>query len=127
MSLVKHRIYSVYSLVHGLTSLIRDQVYHLKEAKVPVAMLVGTSSKEETKEVMEAMLGGKSSQPRKKGKKAMVEQGDLGWGYNNEQDDDAIKLVYVTPEKIAKSKHFVANLEQVYASGRLSRIVIDEC
>jgi len=36
------------------------------------------------------------------------------------------KLVYVTPERIAKSKRFMAKLEKAYAVGNVSRIVIDE-
>ena len=37
-----------------------------------------------------------------------------------------LKLLYVTPEKISKSKRFMSKLEKVYELGRLSRIVIDE-
>jgi ATP-dependent DNA helicase Q1 len=37
-----------------------------------------------------------------------------------------LKLLYVTPEKIAKSKRFVSKLEKVYKAGRLARVVIDE-
>ncbi|KAL9955233.1 hypothetical protein ACROYT_G036526 [Oculina patagonica] len=37
-----------------------------------------------------------------------------------------LKLLYVTPEKIAKSKRFMAKLEKTFEGGRLSRIVIDE-
>ena len=35
-------------------------------------------------------------------------------------------LVYVTPEKVAKSKMFLTKLQKAHASGRLKRIVIDE-
>eukprot|EP01114_Cavostelium_apophysatum_P016740 TRINITY_DN4821_c0_g1_i1.p1 TRINITY_DN4821_c0_g1~~TRINITY_DN4821_c0_g1_i1.p1 ORF type:complete len:868 (+),score=197.05 TRINITY_DN4821_c0_g1_i1:89-2692(+) len=46
----------------------------------------------------------------------------------NELDSDhsELKLVYVTPEKLAKSKSFVSKLENLYRSGRLACIVIDE-
>ncbi|KAK3703280.1 hypothetical protein QZH41_007006 [Actinostola sp. cb2023] len=37
-----------------------------------------------------------------------------------------LKLLYVTPEKIAKSKRFMAKLEKSYDAGNLARIVIDE-
>ena len=37
-----------------------------------------------------------------------------------------MKLLYVTPEKLAKSKRFMAKLEKMYQVGRFSRLVIDE-
>lgn len=37
-----------------------------------------------------------------------------------------LKLIYVTPEKIAKSKMFMSKLEKAYAAGRLTRIAVDE-
>ena len=37
-----------------------------------------------------------------------------------------LRLVYVTPEKVVKSKRFLSKLEKVYADNRLSRVVIDE-
>ena len=37
-----------------------------------------------------------------------------------------LKLIYVTPEKIAKSKRFMAQLEKAYKRGLLARIAIDE-
>lgn len=37
-----------------------------------------------------------------------------------------LKLLYVTPEKLSKSKRFMSKLEKMYDLGRLSRIVIDE-
>lgn len=37
-----------------------------------------------------------------------------------------LKLLYVTPEKLAKSKRFMAKLEKMYKAGLFSRLVIDE-
>ena len=37
-----------------------------------------------------------------------------------------IKLLYVTPERIAKSKRFMTQLEKAYETSHLTRIVIDE-
>ncbi|XP_030840663.1 ATP-dependent DNA helicase Q1-like, partial [Strongylocentrotus purpuratus] len=37
-----------------------------------------------------------------------------------------LRLLYVTPEKIAKSKRFMAQLQKCYIKGRLARIAIDE-
>ena len=36
------------------------------------------------------------------------------------------KMLYVTPEKIAKSKLLMSRLEKAYQAGRLSRIAVDE-
>ena len=43
-----------------------------------------------------------------------------------DKSNNTLKLVYVTPEKIAKSKRFMSKVEKAYQLGRLSRIVIDE-
>ena len=37
-----------------------------------------------------------------------------------------MKLLYCTPEKLAKSKRFMNKLEKMYEAGRFSRLVIDE-
>ena len=37
-----------------------------------------------------------------------------------------LRLLYVTPEKLSKSKRFMSKLEKMYELGRLARIVIDE-
>jgi len=38
-----------------------------------------------------------------------------------------IRLVYVTPERVAKSKQLMAALEAADTRGALTRFVIDEC
>lgn len=37
-----------------------------------------------------------------------------------------LKLIYVTPEKIAKSKMFMSKLEKAYQAGCLAHIAVDE-
>lgn len=91
-------------VVSPLVSLIQDQVYHLLEANVSAACLTATSSKEQVNEVQDCMS------PRK----------------GHEKDRKNFRLIYVTPEKIAKSKRFMSKLTQAYEEGRLVRIVIDE-
>ena len=87
-------------VISPLVSLIRDQVLCLQDVGINAAALLGSTSKEATKSIQDAMLGS----PR----------------------NDALKIVYVTPEKVAKSKRFISQLEKVYKAGRLSSIVIDE-
>lgn len=40
--------------------------------------------------------------------------------------NSTLKIVYVTPERIAKTKTFNMRLETLYEANRLARIVIDE-
>ena len=89
-------------VVSPLVSLIRDQVYHLKEAGIPAACLTGSSTKEQVNQVQLDMLP------------------------VNGATTTAFKLLYVTPEKIAKSKRFTARLNKAYDAGMLTRIVVDE-
>ena len=37
-----------------------------------------------------------------------------------------LKLLYVTPEKLAKSKRFMAKLQKMHQMGRFARLAIDE-
>ncbi|KAI8379702.1 P-loop containing nucleoside triphosphate hydrolase protein [Radiomyces spectabilis] len=92
-------------VVSPLVSLIRDQIFHLHEANIPAAMLTATTPKQQVTEIQNEMV------PKAQGSQSTA---------------PAFKLLYVTPEKIAKSKRFVAKLDQAYEAGRLSRIVIDE-
>ncbi|KAI8387533.1 P-loop containing nucleoside triphosphate hydrolase protein [Blakeslea trispora] len=89
-------------VISPLVSLIKDQVYHLKDANVPAAYLTGTSTKEQVIQVQRDMVPVKPA------------------------TTTHFKLLYVTPEKIAKSKRFMARLNKAYDAGMLARIVIDE-
>ncbi|KAG0222712.1 hypothetical protein BGW42_006358 [Actinomortierella wolfii] len=111
-------------VVSPLVSLIRDQVLHLQEAGVGVGMLSASTSKEETKRIMDEMLGSPPTKGPKSAASAVTASTDrLTWETDHSQ---GLKLVYVTPEKISKSKRFMNQLEKVYAAGRLARIAIDE-
>nr|CAB3265512.1 ATP-dependent DNA helicase Q1 [Phallusia mammillata] len=85
-------------VVSPLISLMNDQVLGLKKFGIQAAAMNSESSKETIYSVKRAM----------------------------EEGNGTIKLVYVTPEKISKSKRFKAQLEKCYKCGNLSRIVIDE-
>lgn len=89
-------------VISPLVSLIKDQVYHLHEANIPAAYLTGTSTKEQVNDIHLNMLPQKGS------------------------STTSFKLLYVTPEKIAKSKRFTARLNKAYDAGMLTRIVVDE-
>ncbi|XP_030071152.1 ATP-dependent DNA helicase Q1 [Microcaecilia unicolor] len=81
-----------------LVSLMEDQIMVLEQFDVSAVSLNASSSKEHAKWVLNAMVD-KASQ---------------------------LRLVYVTPEKIAKSKMLMSRLEKAYHAGTLSRIAVDE-
>lgn len=83
-------------VVSPLLSLSRDQVMSLQKRNVAAAMLCGETSREDARETLHAI--------------------------RNLQ----LRLVYVTPEKITKSKQFMSVLEQLYGRDSLGRFVIDE-
>ncbi|KAI0674662.1 P-loop containing nucleoside triphosphate hydrolase protein [Trametes maxima] len=91
-------------VISPLISLISDQIMHLQEADVDAVMLTGATSKADTNEVYQRLQ-------------------QMASGRSHTRD---IKLCYVTPERIAKSKRFVSALEKLYRVNKLARFVIDE-
>lgn len=85
-------------VISPLVSLMEDQLMALKNLEVDAAVLNSSSSREEVNTVHKAMTDKTST----------------------------LKLLYVTPEKLAKSKRFMAKLEKMYELERFSRIAIDE-
>uniref|UniRef100_A0A8C3TX54 ATP-dependent DNA helicase n=1 Tax=Catharus ustulatus TaxID=91951 RepID=A0A8C3TX54_CATUS len=81
-----------------LISLMEDQLMVLEQLGISAALLNASSSKEHVKWVHTEML----------------------------KRDSQLKLIYVTPEKIAKSKMFMSKLEKAYQAGCLARIAVDE-
>ncbi|XP_034500564.1 ATP-dependent DNA helicase Q1 isoform X2 [Ailuropoda melanoleuca] len=81
-----------------LISLMEDQLMVLKQLGISATTLNASSSKEHVKWVHAEMVN-KSSK---------------------------LKLIYVTPEKIAKSKMFMSRLEKAYEAKRFTRIAVDE-
>lgn len=69
----------------------------LTALNIPARMLTSTTTKEEEKLIYKAL----------------------------EKGGEQLKLLYVTPEKISKSKRFMSKLEKCHHGGRLSLIAID--
>uniref|UniRef100_A0A2N9E2A6 DNA 3'-5' helicase n=1 Tax=Fagus sylvatica TaxID=28930 RepID=A0A2N9E2A6_FAGSY len=84
-------------VVSPLLSLIQDQVMGLTALGIPAYMLTSSTGKENEKFIYRALEKG---------------EGDL-------------KILYVTPEKISKSKRFVSKLEKCHHAGHLSLIAVD--
>ncbi|KAM6896504.1 ATP-dependent DNA helicase Q1 isoform 1-T1 [Lycodopsis pacificus] len=85
-------------VVSPLVSLMEDQIMSLKSIDVAAVTLNASSSKEHAKTVMAGMMDPKAP----------------------------FKLLYVTPEKIAKSKLLMSRLEKAHNADLLSRIAVDE-
>ncbi|XP_053544266.1 ATP-dependent DNA helicase Q1 isoform X3 [Ictalurus punctatus] len=85
-------------VIAPLVSLMEDQLMYLKSINVPAVTLNASSSKEDSKYVMAGMI----------------------------DKNSPFKLLYVTPEKIAKSKLLMSKLEKAYNMGLLERIAVDE-
>ncbi|GAA6054988.1 hypothetical protein JCM3770_000480 [Rhodotorula araucariae] len=105
-------------VITPLISLMSDQVHNLRARNIAAETIHAATSQDEIKAIMRRMLGRAAPKPKGKGKKK-VEDDDGG-------DGEEVKLVYVTPERIEKSKTFVNTLQKMYDAGLLSRFVIDE-
>ncbi|VDN58667.1 unnamed protein product [Dracunculus medinensis] len=85
-------------VVSPLVSLIEDQLYHLRNLHVEAATINQATTKEEVKRIENALVDSRSS----------------------------FRLLYVTPEKLAKSKRIMNKLEKCAELNRLKLIAIDE-
>ncbi|GIL80484.1 hypothetical protein Vretifemale_9678, partial [Volvox reticuliferus] len=85
-------------VVSPLVSLIQDQIYHLREAGIGAAHFGGNQDWNEARGIMDSIRSGTSD----------------------------VRLLFVTPEKIAKSDALVRLLDALEAAGRLDRCVVDE-
>nr|GMC50920.1 mediator of RNA polymerase II transcription subunit 34 isoform X1 [Ipomoea batatas] len=85
-------------VVSPLLSLIQDQVMGLTAIGISAFMLTSLTTKDDEKFIYKAL----------------------------EKGEGELKILYVTPEKISKSKRFMSKLEKCHNAGRLSLISIDE-
>ncbi|GAA5873316.1 hypothetical protein JCM3774_005939 [Rhodotorula dairenensis] len=101
-------------VVTPLISLMADQVHGLRSRGIAAEMIHASTSQAEIKDIMARMLG--TAAVKGKGKKKV----------DTVFESEVVKLVYVTPERIEKSKTFVNTLQKMYDAGLLTRFVIDE-
>ena len=85
-------------VITPLVSLMEDQLMALHDLNIAAEMLNASATKEDVNRVHNAMTDAKAP----------------------------MKLLYVTPEKLAKSKRFMAKVQKMYEMKRLARFVIDE-
>ena len=85
-------------VVSPLISLIEDQIWSLRHLKINAVTLNASTSKEELSQIQKEMTN----------------------------KNTKLKIIYVTPEKLAHSKAFMNKLEKTYELDLLKRICIDE-
>ncbi|KAI7730557.1 hypothetical protein M8C21_006305, partial [Ambrosia artemisiifolia] len=85
-------------VISPLVSLIQDQIMHLLQANIPAAYLSANMEWPEQQGILRDLCS----------------------------EDCIYKLLYVTPEKVAKSDFLLRQLENLHARELLARIVIDE-
>ncbi|KAG5450285.1 putative ATP-dependent DNA helicase Q1, variant 2 [Clonorchis sinensis] len=92
-------------VISPLVSLMTDQTMNLTRSGIPEGMVKvfdANTPLTEQKEILDSLVG-------KSTKKSI-----------------SLRLLYVTPEKLAKSKRLLNRLEAAYSKGLLGRIAIDE-
>jgi len=127
------RQHCVTLVVTPLLALMEDQVKSLKSKRIPAACLHSETSKGSSTIILNYLSRG-----REEGGtdiKAAMGRGDLG-KKGGKKTTAAVSsetasqppflLLYVTPERIARSKKFITALKRCYSEGRLLRIAIDE-
>ncbi|GIY31009.1 ATP-dependent DNA helicase Q1 [Caerostris darwini] len=85
-------------VVSPLVSLMEDQIMAMEALNLPATLLQSSSTREHVNNVHKEMT----------------------------TKNPSFKLLYVTPEKLAKSKRFMSKLEKMYQMGLFSLLAIDE-
>ena len=103
-------------VVSPLLSLINDQVEELKAREISAYSLTSSTTSHDQKRIGRLLsdLSNLNSNNHRNN------------NINNRDNNSGIRFLYVTPEKIVKSKQFLKTLERIYRSHGLRRIVIDE-
>ena len=86
-------------VVSPLISLMHDQIEHLRSAGIAAHTINASTSVSQMNRIVNDILA---------------------------EHDDACKLLYVSPEKLAKSKTLLERLSELHDARLLARIVIDE-
>ncbi|CAF3624135.1 unnamed protein product [Adineta steineri] len=88
-------------VVSPLISLVEDQIHALRKLKIDARALNASTPRPEQTEIMH-ILDGKS------------------------KGDSLLKILYLTPEKLAKSKTIMSKLQKLYETKRFARLIVDE-
>ncbi|GFH16677.1 uncharacterized protein HaLaN_13144 [Haematococcus lacustris] len=85
-------------VISPLVSLIQDQIHHLAEAGITAVSFTANADWNDTRNLMQDILS----------------------------DGSGVRMLFVTPEKVARSDSFVRMLKALHGDGRLDRVVVDE-
>ena len=130
-------------VVSPLLSLIVDQTARLRSLGVHARALTASVGVAEQNEILRLIHPGADAGKKKRGAEAEAEAeagAEAAAGAGNRDsgktpagvpsgfasDESTMCLLYVTPEKVIKSKRLVSKLEACHKAGRLARVVIDE-
>ena len=102
-------------VVSPLVSLMEDQLLSLQKLGIQAALLNASSTKDEVNFVHNVIISVSIIFPCLTiFLKAMTDH------------KSTLKLIYVTPEKLAKSKRFMAKLQKMFQLKRFARLAVDE-
>ncbi|CAF3259461.1 unnamed protein product [Rotaria socialis] len=88
-------------VVSPLISLVEDQVYALRNLNIDARALNTSTPRDEQTEILRILDG-------------------------RNKTESTLKILYLTPEKIAKSKTIMAKLQKLYETKRFARLIVDE-
>ncbi|CAF0835104.1 unnamed protein product [Rotaria sordida] len=88
-------------VVSPLISLVEDQVYALRNLNIDARSLNTSTPRDQQAEIMRILDGRNTTA-------------------------STLKILYLTPEKIAKSKIIMAKLQKLYETNRFTRLIVDE-
>lgn len=110
-------------VISPLLALIADQIMHLREknSAYRFASILKCFVSIVTTVQAEMFTGSASTAKKNEIKQRLI---CAGTGANDPRGE--LKFLYVTPEKVAKSKTFFSQLTTLAHAGKLARVVIDE-
>jgi len=89
-------------VISPLIALMNDQLLHLRENNIECEILASSSGKEESGDVLRRLK-------------------ILGTGGGKSGAAEEVKVLFVTPERVAKSKTLISILQKIYDRDHLSR------
>jgi ATP-dependent DNA helicase Q1 len=102
-------------VVSPLVSLMEDQLISLQKLGIQAALLNASSSKDEVNFVHNVIIS-----------VSIIFLGLIIFLKAMTDHKSTLKLIYVTPEKLAKSKRFMAKLQKMFQLKRFARLAVDE-
>ena len=112
-------------VVSPLLSLIEDQVRQMNALGVGARALTAATSAEEQNKTLR-LLDDPGVGEAASGRKRRTRDGEGDEETRPDPTPPSLCLLYVTPEKVAKSKRLITKLEKAHRAGRLARVVLDE-